>query len=181
MSARRSSRRTWMSCSRGECALVRWKRRGADGAHARRVFVHRYRDSESLIRVECIKALGGWMKVHPDYYLEGNYLRYIGWVLSDGVRFSLSPSRPRLTPLTCDAAQGRPPRRRQSSHPRLRQRFLHWPSAALYRSVQGATRQDGARRSRPRCTHLGAPRPALYRQAWVARGGAEGCGGAVGV
>ncbi|KAL8292902.1 hypothetical protein RQP46_000596 [Phenoliferia psychrophenolica] len=47
------------------------------------VFVHRYRDFESIIRAECIKALGQWMKIHPDYWLEGNYLRYHGWVLSD--------------------------------------------------------------------------------------------------
>lgn len=25
------------------------------------------------------------MKIHPDYWLEGNYLRYHGWVLSDHV------------------------------------------------------------------------------------------------
>lgn len=47
------------------------------------VFVHRYRDAEASIRMECIKALGQWMKVHPDYFLEGNYLRYIGWTLTD--------------------------------------------------------------------------------------------------
>ena len=57
-----------------------------------RVFVHRYRDSEQLIRGECIKALGEWMKIHPEYWLEGNYLRYIGWVLSDDVSpFPFSP------------------------------------------------------------------------------------------
>lgn len=27
------------------------------------------------------------MKIHPEYWLEGNYLRYIGWVLSDDVSF----------------------------------------------------------------------------------------------
>lgn len=47
------------------------------------VFVHRYRDAESGIRVECIKALGIWMRKHPDYFLEGSYLRYIGWTLTD--------------------------------------------------------------------------------------------------
>ncbi|KAK4699710.1 cohesin complex subunit SA-1/2, partial [Phenoliferia sp. Uapishka_3] len=47
------------------------------------VFANRYRDSESNIRAECIKALGHWMKVHPDYWLEGTYLKYLGWVLSD--------------------------------------------------------------------------------------------------
>lgn len=38
------------------------------------------------------------MKVHPDYYLEGNYLRYIGWVLSDDVRSSSSFLGAYLTP-----------------------------------------------------------------------------------
>ena len=47
------------------------------------VFVHRYRDAEASIRTECIRALGAWMKRNPDYFLQGNYLRYIGWVLTD--------------------------------------------------------------------------------------------------
>ncbi|KAG0141898.1 hypothetical protein CROQUDRAFT_82784 [Cronartium quercuum f. sp. fusiforme G11] len=54
------------------------------------VFVHRYRDSDPNIRVECVKALGEWMITLPDYFIGGNYLRYIGWVLTDShkeVRF----------------------------------------------------------------------------------------------
>ncbi|KAM0792165.1 hypothetical protein ACM66B_004862 [Microbotryomycetes sp. NB124-2] len=47
------------------------------------VFVNRYRDSDAVIRAECIGALGNWMKANSDYWLEGDYLRYIGWVLSD--------------------------------------------------------------------------------------------------
>ncbi|KAM0753990.1 hypothetical protein T439DRAFT_298458 [Meredithblackwellia eburnea MCA 4105] len=47
------------------------------------VFVNRYRDFEPVIRAECIKALGQWMKSYPEYWLEGNFLRYHGWVLSD--------------------------------------------------------------------------------------------------
>lgn len=47
------------------------------------VFVHRYRDAEATIRMECIRSLGGWMRKHSDYFLEGNYLRYIGWILTD--------------------------------------------------------------------------------------------------
>ncbi|KAK4048718.1 cohesin complex subunit [Microbotryomycetes sp. JL221] len=47
------------------------------------VFVNRYRDSDAVIRSECISALGQWMKTNADYWLEGDYLRYIGWVLSD--------------------------------------------------------------------------------------------------
>ncbi|KAH9454295.1 hypothetical protein Pst134EB_014389 [Puccinia striiformis f. sp. tritici] len=47
------------------------------------VFVHRYRDADPSIRVDCVQALGQWMSMVPDYFLEGNYLRYIGWVLTD--------------------------------------------------------------------------------------------------
>ncbi|BGP45801.1 cohesin complex subunit [Rhodotorula kratochvilovae] len=47
------------------------------------VFVNRYRDADAVIRAECISALGSWMKLDPDYWIDGDYLRYIGWVLSD--------------------------------------------------------------------------------------------------
>ncbi|PLW44049.1 hypothetical protein PCASD_04844 [Puccinia coronata f. sp. avenae] len=47
------------------------------------VFVHRYRDADPSIRVDCVQALGQWMIMVPDYFLEGNYLRYIGWVITD--------------------------------------------------------------------------------------------------
>ncbi|GAA6029512.1 hypothetical protein JCM8097_003715 [Rhodosporidiobolus ruineniae] len=47
------------------------------------VFVNRYRDADAVIRAECINALGHWMKLDPDMWIDGDYLRYIGWVLSD--------------------------------------------------------------------------------------------------
>lgn len=47
------------------------------------VFVHRYRDADPNIRADCVQALGQWMMTAPDYFLESNYLRYIGWVLTD--------------------------------------------------------------------------------------------------
>ncbi|GAA6013136.1 hypothetical protein JCM11491_005192 [Sporobolomyces phaffii] len=47
------------------------------------VFVNRYRDADYVIRAECIAALGNWMKLNPDHWIDGDYLRYIGWVLSD--------------------------------------------------------------------------------------------------
>ncbi|KAF8337116.1 uncharacterized protein EI90DRAFT_3044949 [Cantharellus anzutake] len=47
------------------------------------VFVHRYRDSDAGIRADCVREMGVWLKRHPGYFLEGNYLRYVGWVLSD--------------------------------------------------------------------------------------------------
>ncbi|GAA5877410.1 hypothetical protein JCM16303_003321 [Sporobolomyces ruberrimus] len=47
------------------------------------VFVNRYRDADYVIRAECIASLGNWMKLNPDHWIDGDYLRYIGWVLSD--------------------------------------------------------------------------------------------------
>ncbi|KAF1815728.1 hypothetical protein P152DRAFT_390087 [Eremomyces bilateralis CBS 781.70] len=47
------------------------------------VFVHRYRDIDPRIRVDCVQALSYWISQYPDLFLEGHYLRYLGWVLSD--------------------------------------------------------------------------------------------------
>ncbi|KAI9014837.1 hypothetical protein BC832DRAFT_546605 [Gaertneriomyces semiglobifer] len=49
------------------------------------VFVHRYRDSDGTIRMECIRELGMWIYTFPDMYLDPSYLRYLGWMLSDKV------------------------------------------------------------------------------------------------
>ncbi|CCM03065.1 uncharacterized protein FIBRA_05185 [Fibroporia radiculosa] len=47
------------------------------------VFVHRYRDLDPNIRSECVRAMGLWFKKYPAHFLDGAYLRYVGWVLSD--------------------------------------------------------------------------------------------------
>lgn len=47
------------------------------------VFVHRYRDVDPKIRVDCIQALGYWISTLPDLFFDGSYLRYLGWMLSD--------------------------------------------------------------------------------------------------
>ncbi|KEF55428.1 uncharacterized protein A1O9_08178 [Exophiala aquamarina CBS 119918] len=47
------------------------------------VFVHRYRDVEERIRAPCIAALGNWILLYRKMFLEGQYLRYLGWVLND--------------------------------------------------------------------------------------------------
>ncbi|KAL9639693.1 MAG: hypothetical protein Q9204_000983 [Flavoplaca sp. TL-2023a] len=47
------------------------------------VYVHRYRDVDPRIRVDCVTALGGWITTAPDKYFTPAYLRYLGWVLSD--------------------------------------------------------------------------------------------------
>ncbi|KAI1390734.1 STAG-domain-containing protein [Hypoxylon trugodes] len=47
------------------------------------VFVHRYRDIDPKIRAECIEALGTWICTLPTVYMSPEYLRYLGWLLSD--------------------------------------------------------------------------------------------------
>lgn len=47
------------------------------------VFVHRYRDVDPRIRTECVEALGNWMILLPGTFFSGEYLRYLGWILSD--------------------------------------------------------------------------------------------------
>jgi cohesin complex subunit SA-1/2 len=50
----------------------------------RRVFVHRYRDTDPAIRTECVHAIGQWFQKYPAHFLgKENFLRYVGWVLSD--------------------------------------------------------------------------------------------------
>ncbi|KAI0396145.1 hypothetical protein F5Y17DRAFT_420505 [Xylariaceae sp. FL0594] len=47
------------------------------------IFVHRYRDIDPKIRTECIEALGTWVCTLPTVYMAPEYLRYLGWLLSD--------------------------------------------------------------------------------------------------
>ncbi|KAF2273148.1 STAG-domain-containing protein [Westerdykella ornata] len=47
------------------------------------VYVHRYRDVDPKIRVECVEALADWIVTYPDRFFDGSHLRYLGWVLSD--------------------------------------------------------------------------------------------------
>ncbi|KAF2466081.1 STAG-domain-containing protein [Lindgomyces ingoldianus] len=47
------------------------------------VFIHRYRDVDPRIRVECVEALADWIMIYPDKFFDGSHLRYLGWVLSD--------------------------------------------------------------------------------------------------
>lgn len=49
------------------------------------VFVHRYRDIDPRIRCECMSALGQWIRNYREYFFEGQFLRYFGWILSDPV------------------------------------------------------------------------------------------------
>jgi cohesin complex subunit SA-1/2 len=49
------------------------------------VFVHRYRDVDPRIRTECVEALGSWILALPTVFMQPEYLRYLGWMLSDVV------------------------------------------------------------------------------------------------
>ncbi|KKZ60451.1 cohesin complex subunit SA-1/2 [[Emmonsia] crescens] len=54
------------------------------------VFVHRYRDVDPKIRAECVNALGVWINAYREMFFDGQYLRYLGWVLSDTVAHTRS-------------------------------------------------------------------------------------------
>ncbi|KAM7199223.1 hypothetical protein V8F20_005825 [Naviculisporaceae sp. PSN 640] len=47
------------------------------------VFIHRYRDIDPKIRIECVEALGTWVMQLPRYFMKPEFLRYLGWMLSD--------------------------------------------------------------------------------------------------
>ncbi|KAI9003378.1 hypothetical protein DFJ74DRAFT_436159 [Hyaloraphidium curvatum] len=56
------------------------------------VFVHRYRDVDALIRSDCIRELGAWIKTYPETFLDAQYLRYAGWMMSDRTPKTRLPS-----------------------------------------------------------------------------------------
>lgn len=47
------------------------------------IWVHRYRDVDPKIRTGCIESLGFWIHTLPGYWFDGQYLRYLGWMLTD--------------------------------------------------------------------------------------------------
>lgn len=48
------------------------------------VFIHRFRDLDPVIRTECISSLSTFFDTLPSHFAtDSNYLRYVGWVLSD--------------------------------------------------------------------------------------------------
>ena len=49
------------------------------------IFVHRYRDSRSEIRAICIAEMGQWVNKYSTYFLDQNYLKYLGWTLYDKI------------------------------------------------------------------------------------------------
>ena len=47
------------------------------------VYAHRYRDVDPKIRSDCVSAFGIWITACPEVFFSGQYIRYLGWVLSD--------------------------------------------------------------------------------------------------
>ena len=68
------------------------------------VYIHRYRDVDPRVRVDCVLALGNWISTLPDLFFEGIYLRYLGWVSESShwsmIVFMLLPIPVRLS--DCD-------------------------------------------------------------------------------
>ncbi|KAK1538642.1 STAG domain-containing protein [Colletotrichum paranaense] len=48
-------------------------------------FIHRYRDIDPRIRTECVESLGSWIIGLSTVFMQPEYLRYLGWMLSDTV------------------------------------------------------------------------------------------------
>ncbi|RAH67635.1 cohesin subunit IRR1 [Aspergillus aculeatinus CBS 121060] len=49
------------------------------------IFVHRYRDVDPHIRTECMISLGRWIRTYREYFFDGQFLRFFGWILADPV------------------------------------------------------------------------------------------------
>lgn len=47
------------------------------------IYIHRYRDIDPKIRVDCVLAMGDWIVAYPEHFFDGSHLRYLGWILSD--------------------------------------------------------------------------------------------------
>lgn len=47
------------------------------------VWIHRYRDVDPKIRLECVNALSQWAHNYRELFFDAHYLRYLGWMLSD--------------------------------------------------------------------------------------------------
>ena len=47
------------------------------------IFIMRYRDICSDIRVICMDEISVWMRTFPKVFLSDQYLKYVGWLLND--------------------------------------------------------------------------------------------------
>ena len=53
------------------------------------IFIMRYRDICSDIRVICMDEISVWMRTFPKVFLSDQYLKYVGWLLNDKGRWSI--------------------------------------------------------------------------------------------
>lgn len=49
------------------------------------LWIHRYRDVDPKIRTECFVGLSRWIQTYRQMFFESQYVRYLGWGLSDMV------------------------------------------------------------------------------------------------
>lgn len=49
------------------------------------LWIHRYRDIDPKIRTECFVGLARWIQTYRQMFFESQYVRYLGWGLSDMV------------------------------------------------------------------------------------------------
>ena len=47
------------------------------------VYANRYRDVDPKIRADCVSLFGTWITACPEVFFSGQFIRYLGWVLSD--------------------------------------------------------------------------------------------------
>ena len=50
------------------------------------IFSHRFRDVAPPIRAVVIEGIGDWVHAMPSMVRNDQYLKYLAWALSDGVR-----------------------------------------------------------------------------------------------
>ena len=47
------------------------------------VYRHRYRDTNTDIRVSTASAMGTWIQTNPKLFCQDQFLRYFGWMMTD--------------------------------------------------------------------------------------------------
>ena len=47
------------------------------------VLIHRLRDTQEIVRIQCTRHLGDWMALDPDRFYKDEYFKYIGWMCYD--------------------------------------------------------------------------------------------------
>lgn len=80
------------------------------------VFLHRCKDADYLIRVDCMTELGRWLRAHPDMFLTNAYIKYLGISLTDPAPQVRTASVKALLPLYVRSAFPEPLRHFTTVH-----------------------------------------------------------------